>query len=185
MTHDDAPTMAVDSRSDAELLAAVADGDRGALGELFARHEPWLAARLSYRCADQMYVDEAITETFLAVWRRPRSWRGEGEVSAWLWGIAIRALMHQLRPRKSVVERLARLRSHDVDSAEELVLARVEHSDVGVALQRLSPELRAVVQATVLDGLSTREAATLLGIPPGTVKSRMSRARAELRGALL
>ena len=106
-------------------------------------------------------------------------------MAAWLWGIAIRSLLHQLRPRRNVVERLVRLRSDAAVSSEEEVLARVEHSDVGTALQRLSPELRAVVQATVLDGLSTREAATLLGIPSGTVKSRMSRARHELREALL
>lgn len=70
-------------------------------------------------------------------------------------------------------------------SAGEAVLLRVEHSDVGRALQKLSPELLAVVQATVIDGLSTREADELLGIPSGTVKSRMSRARLELREALL
>ncbi len=171
--------------SDSVLLAAVRDGDRGALHELFRRHEPWLAVRLSYRCADRTMVDEAISETFLSVWRRPGAWRGDGEVAAWLWGIAIRALLHQFRPRRNVVERLVRLRSEEQVSPEELVLARIEHSDVGAALQNLSPELRAVVQATVLDGLSTREAAALLGIPSGTVKSRMSRARAELRGALL
>jgi RNA polymerase sigma-70 factor (ECF subfamily) len=83
------------------------------------------------------------------------------------------------------VERLIRLRPEESTTPEELVLTRIENSDVGAAFQRLSPELRAVVQATVLDGLSTREAARLLGIPSGTVKSRMSRARAELRGALL
>ena len=60
----------------------------------------------------------------------------------------------------------------------------VEHGDLAGALDRLSPELRAVVQATVLDGLSTREAGRLLGIPQGTVKTRMMRARTELRGAL-
>jgi RNA polymerase sigma-70 factor (ECF subfamily) len=51
-------------------------------------------------------------------------------------------------------------------------------------LDRLSPELLSVVQATVLDGLSTREAAKLLRIPVGTVKSRNARARAQLREAL-
>ncbi len=181
----DPDPVAVEDRSDPDLLAAVADGDREALHALFRRHEPWLSVRLSYRCADPAVVDEAIGETFLAVWRRPRGWRGDGEVAAWLWGIAIRALLHQLRPRRNVVERLVRFRADDQVSAEEVVLTRIEHSDVGAALERLSPELRAVVQATVLDGLSTREAASLLGIPPGTVKSRMSRARAELRGALL
>ena len=120
-----------------------------------------------------------------SVWQKPGKYKGEGEVAAWLWGIAIRTLLHRLRPRKSVVERLVQLRPEHHPSAEEAVLLRVEHSDVGQALQRLSPELLAVVQATVLDGLSTREAAELLGIPSGTVKSRMSRARLELREALL
>jgi RNA polymerase sigma-70 factor, ECF subfamily len=175
----------VDDRSDAELLAAVADADRGALRELFVRHEPWLATRLARRCADPALVDTAVQDAFLAVWRKPQGWRGEGDVAAWLWGIGVRSLLHQLRPRANVLERLRNLRNHPATSAEEEVLARVEHSDVGVAFARLSPDLQAVVQATVLDGLTTREAAALLGIPSGTVKSRMSRARTELREALL
>ncbi|HEY6567943.1 MAG TPA: sigma-70 family RNA polymerase sigma factor, partial [Actinomycetota bacterium] len=69
-------------------------------------------------------------------------------------------------------------------SAEDEVLIGVEHGDLGAALGRLSPELRAVVQATVLDGLTTKEAAMLLGIPQGTVKTRAARARRELREAL-
>ena len=69
-------------------------------------------------------------------------------------------------------------------SAEEQVLLGVEHGDLGGALDRLSPELRAVVQATVLDGLTTREAGRLLGIPAGTVKTRMMRARIQLREEL-
>lgn len=174
-----------DRRSDAELLGDVAAADRGALHELFRRHEPWLAARLRQRCSDPGIVDEVVQDTFLAVWRSAERYRGTGEVGAWLWGIALRTLLHHLRPRRSVIERLARLRAEPDHSAEDAVLTRIEHSDVGVALARLSPELRAVVVATVLDGLSTREAATLLGIPSGTVKSRMSRARLELREALL
>ena len=71
-----------------------------------------------------------------------------------------------------------------VVAAEEAVLLGVEHGDLAVALGTLSPELRAVVQATVLDGLTTREAARLLKIPTGTVKTRMMRARTQLRGAL-
>ena len=72
---------------------------------------------------------------------------------------------------------------HDqtVISAEDLVLLGVEHGDVGSAVARLSPELRAVLQATVLDGLTTREAGRLLGIPAGTVKTRVMRAKAALR----
>jgi RNA polymerase sigma-70 factor (ECF subfamily) len=56
--------------------------------------------------------------------------------------------------------------------------------DLAAAMDRLSPELGAVIQATALDGLTTREAASLLGIPRGTVKTRLMRARRELREAL-
>jgi RNA polymerase sigma-70 factor, ECF subfamily len=171
--------------SDRQLLDEVAAGDRGALRQLFDRHQPWLAARVRRRCSDPAIVDEVVNDTFLVVWEKPGTYREGGEVAAWLWGIAIRTLLHRLRPRKSVFERLMQHRQESLPSAEEAVLLRVEHSDVGQALQRLSPELIAVVQATVLDGLSTREAAELLGIPSGTVKSRMSRARLELRKALL
>ncbi|WP_198346436.1 MULTISPECIES: RNA polymerase sigma factor [Nocardioides] len=172
--------------SDRALLARIAEDDRGALHELFVRHQPWLAARVRQRCADPAIVAEVVNDTFLVVWEKPGRYAGDGEVAAWLWGIAIRTLLHRLRPRKSVLERLTALRhDHATASAEEAVLLSVEHTDVGQALQRLSPELVAVVQATVIDGLSTREAAALLGIPSGTVKSRMSRARSELREALL
>jgi RNA polymerase sigma-70 factor (ECF subfamily) len=174
-----------DSRADRDLLEEIAAGDRGALHTLFTRHQPWLAARVRQRSSDPEVVAEVVNDTFLVVWQKPKAYKGDGEVAAWLWGIAIRTLLHRVRPRKPVLERLVRLRQEHEPSAEEAVLLAVEHGDVGAALQRLSPELLAVVQATVLDGLSTREAAALLGIPSGTVKSRMSRARLELREALL
>src|SRR6476660_6406558 len=113
--------------SDAQLVDAVKASDRGALRELFVRHEPWLAIRLSRRCADPAVVHTAVQDAFLAVWRTPQGWRGDGEVAAWLWGIAVRSLLHELRPRANVLERLRNLRSRPATSAEEEVLARVEH----------------------------------------------------------
>ncbi len=181
--------------SDAALLAAVGDGDRGALRDLYERHAPWLQMRLSRRCADPGMVDEVLQDTFVAVWRKPRAYKGEGEVGAWLWGIAVRRLIDQLRragvrerltPRRRVsLEDLKPARLHGATpSAEELVLLGVEHGDLAGAVNKLSPELRAVLQATVLDGLTTQEAGRLLGIPAGTVKTRMMRARIQLREEL-
>lgn len=175
--------MDLESASDAELMAAVAAQDRGALRVLHERHSPWLAARLRRRCGDADVVAEAVQDTWLAVWRAPR-WSGSGEVGAWLWGIAIRRLIGVQRRRNRWQPPVRRVDSEVVVSAEERVMLGVEHGDLAGALASLSPELRAVVQATVLDGLTTREAASLLGIPRGTVKSRMSRARTEMRGAL-
>ena len=169
---------------DTELVAQVGEGDRGALEALYRLHEPWLRLRLARRCADRQVVDEVLQDTFVTVWRSARRYEGRGEVGAWLWGIAIRTLLHRLRPRRPVVDRLRALRGEVQTSAEEQVLVGVEHGDLAGALGDLSPELRAVVQATVLDGLTTNEAAALLGIPPGTVKTRMLRARRQLREAL-
>ncbi|MEZ5174595.1 MAG: RNA polymerase sigma factor [Acidimicrobiia bacterium] len=172
--------MGVD-QSDSELLTAIADGDRDALRVLYERHAGWLVVRLSHRCGDPDMVNEAVQDTFLAVWRRPRSYRGDGETAAWLWGIAIRRLLDRIR-RRSRWETVAEwIKPGAVVSAEDEVLVGVEYSDAGTALDRLSPELKIVMQATVLDGLTVRETAQLLGIPAGTVKTRMMRARHQLR----
>ncbi|GAA0383848.1 RNA polymerase sigma24 factor [Acrocarpospora corrugata] len=159
----------------------IAEGDRRALEILYARHAPWLILRLTRRCADATLVDEAVQDTFVAVWRTAARWNAKGEVAAWIWGIGIRRLLDQLRRRP-----LAVLPAYEqvVVSAEEQVLLGIEYGDLGGALARLSPELRAVVQATVLDGLTTREAGKLLGLPSGTVKTRMMRAKAQLREGL-
>ena len=175
--------------TDAALATAMADGDRRALETLYARHAPWLLLRLQRRCADPGLVDEVLQDTFLAAWRGAGRWTGNGELGAWLWGIAIRRLVDALRRRPRDRTLIARAETSalsftQLESAEDRVLAGIEYGDLGGALQRLSPELRAVVEATVLDGLTTREAAVLLGIPAGTVKTRMMRARAQLRGAL-
>ncbi|MFC0530413.1 RNA polymerase sigma factor [Phytohabitans kaempferiae] len=83
--------------SDADLLRAVADGDEGALRLLFDRHAPWLAARLRRRCPDPDAVDDVLQDTFVAVWKGAKRWRGDGEAGAWLWGIAARRLISRLR----------------------------------------------------------------------------------------
>jgi RNA polymerase sigma-70 factor (ECF subfamily) len=165
------------------LLAAVADGDRAALRELYDRHAPWIAIRLARRCADRDLVDDAVQDTFVAVWRSAGAYRGSGAAPAWIWGIAIRRLIDGIR-RRPVREFRSAERTADEPSAEERVLVGIEHGDLGGALDRLSPELRAVVQATVLDGLTSKEAGRLLGMPSGTVKTRMMRARAQLRQEL-
>lgn len=167
----------------------MAERDGGALRTLYERHSPWLMLRLTRRCADPGMVDEVVQDTFLAVWRKPQSYGGEGEVAAWIWGIGIRRLIDAFRRRGTDTSVLYQSPESEgvwrVDrSAEEEVLLDVEYGDLAGALNRLSPELRTVMQVTVLDGLTTKEAARLLGIPRGTVKTRMMRARIQLREEL-
>jgi RNA polymerase sigma-70 factor (ECF subfamily) len=171
-----------DHRSDGELLEAVTDRDRDALRELYDRHAPWLRARLLRRCSNESVVEEVVQDVFVAVWTKPGSWHGSGAVAAWIWGIGIRRLMSALRPRRPLPLRL--LLAPDAPSAEEVVLLGIEHGPLAAAIDDLSPELRDVVRAIALDGLSSREAGRLLGVPAATVRTRMARARTQLQEAL-
>lgn len=176
-------------RNDEALLRAVAQGDTTALAALYDRHAGWLLARLNRRCADPETVREVLQDTFVTAWRSAGTHRG-AEAGGWLWVIAARRLVDAQRTRART-ERVAQAEQAGgaewtaaVPSAEDRVLAGLEYGDVGAALDRISPELREVLRATVIDGLTTREAARLLGIPEGTVKTRAMRARRELRAAL-
>ncbi|MBW6432480.1 sigma-70 family RNA polymerase sigma factor [Actinoplanes hulinensis] len=172
---------------DDAALRRIAAGDRAAFQAFYRAHAPWLAARLRRRCADPELAAELLQETFLAVWRVAAGYRGGAQSAGWLWSIALSRLIDS--------QRRAAVRPHTVvalgdeehgrhPSAEDEALTRVWDTTVIDALRRLSPELRAVLQATVLDGLSVREAAVLLGVPEGTVKTRAMRARRQLREAL-
>ena len=179
---------APDLRDDSLLVAALAEGDLAALRVLYDRHAPWLSVRLARRCNDPEVVADALQETFTAVWKSAARYQGQGEVAAWMWGIAIRRLVSRLRGRKDVVLLDPLQQSYGLGpaehSVEEQVLLDVEYGDLGAALGRLSPEMRAVVQATVLDGLTMKETAHLLHVPQNTVKTRLHRAKAHLRDDL-
>jgi hypothetical protein len=106
-------------------------------------------------------VDQAVQDTFLALWREPAAYRGGGDVAAFIWGIGIRRLIDAIR-RESGARRRPPWRAAEPDvvvSAENQVLVGIEHGRLGQALAGLSPELRTAIEATVLDGLTCAEAA--------------------------
>jgi RNA polymerase sigma-70 factor (ECF subfamily) len=174
----------VSEEIDRALVARVASGDRPALEELYHRHAGWLTARLEHRCRDRETVDIALQDTFVAVWRGAGRYGGQGAVGAWLWGIAVRRLADELRRRRPVPVPEGEWLDGVSSSSEELVLEAGGHGDLADAFRELDADLQRVLLATVVDGLSTKEAARLLGIPQGTVKTRMMRAREHLRGRL-
>jgi RNA polymerase sigma-70 factor, ECF subfamily len=171
---------------DAALLRAMARGDEAALGTLYDRHAGWLTVRLTRRCAMPDVVDHAVQDTFLALWREAGSYRGGGDVAAFIWGIGVRRLIDAIRRERGTARQKpwATAEPQVVVSAEDQVLVGIEHGRLGQALADLPPELRGAIEATVLDGLTCAEAAVLLGVAEGTVKSRCHRARQALRTAL-
>ncbi|MDP2290320.1 MAG: RNA polymerase sigma factor [Actinomycetota bacterium] len=168
--------MTAPERTDPELLAAIAAGDRAALEALYHRHARWLLVRLHHRCSDADLVDSALQDTFVSVWRGARNYRPDaGEVGAWVWSIAVRRLVDHLRRRPHPTPVSA------VPEPEPLPPPGTPTYDL---LSRLPAELHSVVQAVYVDGLTTAEAGVLLGIPQGSVKSRLSRAKPLLQEVL-
>lgn len=168
--------------SDEAVVRRIANGDRSALAELYERHAGWLTVRLGRRCHNAELVDTALQDTFLAVWKQAGKYEPTGEVGAWLWTIAIRRLIDQLRKRPPPAP------VADVVPLADVIVYEVPlalgHTELGAAFAMLEPELQAVMAATALDGLTNRETAAMLGIPTGTVKSRLSRARQILQERL-
>lgn len=169
-------------RSDSQLLAGVSRRDASALGELYDTHARLLAFRLRREGASVEEAEDVLQETFLDVWRTSEAYRGDAEVAAWLWGIAHRKYLMLVRGEVRLRHREERAHStlEGVDEEGDLVLSM----DAGHALSELNPDLRLAFEAVAVDGLSTAEAAERLGVPEGTVKSRVHRARSALRKEL-
>jgi RNA polymerase sigma-70 factor (ECF subfamily) len=171
-----------------QLVRRTARGDRAAFEEFYRRTSPWLVVRLRRRCADEQVVAEVMQETYLAVWRAAGSFSGAaagGTAVGWVWTIAARRLVDAFRRRAHHAQPPPAVRVAVVaPAAEEEALATTVGDYVGDALRALAPELRQVLQAMVLDGLSVRETSVLLGLPEGTVKTRARRARIAMREAL-
>jgi RNA polymerase sigma-70 factor (ECF subfamily) len=171
------------------LVRLVAAGDRAAFEELYRRTSPWLAVRLRRRCHDDDLVAEVLQETYLAIWRAAAAFAGAGaggSAVGWMWTIAARRLVDALRrrARDARVPPVPLPPEQVAPAAEDEALQATVGDELGEALRRLAPELRQVLEALVLDGLSVRETAVLLGLPEGTVKTRARRARIAMREAL-
>lgn len=170
------------------MLRAIARGDPAAFDEFCGRTALWLAVRLGRRCRDPELVAEVVQDTYLTVWRAARGFvetGDDGGAVGWLWTIAARRLVDALRRRERETRPVPAVGTeHLAPAAEEEALRTSLDEAMVDALRRLAPELRQVMQALVLDGLSVRETSILLGIPEGTVKTRARRARIALREAL-
>jgi len=168
------------------LVARVAAGDDTALRELFSRHAPWLAARLR-AVLPAAEVEDVLQETFLAVWRGADGYRAGGAAGAWLWGIARRQAALLLRRRGPAAAALpdgATAGAPQAADPAEVALARADLTAAVAALGPPGGPEREVWRLLYVEDRPVAEVAALLGVPPGTVKSRAHRARRLLRAAL-
>ncbi|WP_436656465.1 RNA polymerase sigma factor [Actinoplanes sp. URMC 104] len=171
---------------DGELWRRAREGEPEAFGVLFDRHGEAVRAFCARRSGSLDAADDLVSIVFLEAWRR----RGDvelvdGNALPWLYGIARRTVQHRWRTALRHRRALDRLGAAPAapDHADE-VAARLdderELARLREAFERLRPPDRDVLVLCVWQGLTYAEAAVALGVPVGTVRSRLSRARARL-----
>jgi len=169
---------------DPELVRRAQGGDARAFTDLVRHYEPRLRA-LAYRLLeDRDLTDDVLQEAYLRAFKALGRFRGDSSLGTWLYRITYNACIDELRRGRKVVPLLPDIESDTLDlrtGPEETAVAR---RDLAAALASLPSDMRAVVVLVDADGLDYGEAAKILGVPPGTIGSRLSRARAVLRAAL-
>ncbi len=162
---------------DAELLAAHVGGDREAFTQLVRRHQDRLWAVAVRTCSgDRELAADCLQEALIAAYRKAASFRGDARLTTWLHRIVVNACLDGLRRRRpttslpewDLVDR------HDAHSETETRL------DVRAALARLPEGQRLALVLVDMQGMSVAEAAAVLDVAEGTVKSRCARGRAAL-----
>lgn len=172
--------------SDEVLLRRVGRGEADALSALYRRHGEglfWFLVRLA---GDRMVAEEILQDTLLAVWRGAGGFAGRSRARTWLYGVARRQAHNRLRvvrPGETALDELAEPVAVE-PGPEELALASLQRERVLAAVARLSLPHREVVVLTFVAGLAQAEIAEVVGVPVGTVKSRLHHARAALLRSL-
>jgi RNA polymerase sigma-70 factor (ECF subfamily) len=180
--HADAPP--ADTSSDAELLVRVADRDREAFELLYRRYVRSVFGLALRRLRDRQRAEDAVQETFTAVWRSARSYRPErGAAAPWLFAVARNAIIDRLRARNEPPTEVPDTPSADPgppDRAESAFVAWRVHR----ALEELPEKEREVLELAYWSEMSQSEVAEYLHIPLGTVKTRTRTALTRLAGLL-
>jgi len=171
--------------SDRELLALHVDGDDHAFAELFRRHKDrmWAVALRTVR--EPELAADCVQDGFIAAFRRAESFRGEAAVTTWLHRIVVNACLDRLRREQRVsVRRAGDLGELDLPDRHDRHASVEARVDVHAALAQIPEGQRLALVLVDMHGLSVAEAAQVLGVAEGTVKSRCFRGR-EALGAIL
>lgn len=182
----DLEARARDDAVDRELIARIAIGDRDALTRLYQRHGASLFGYLTRLADDRAVAEEILQDTLVAVWNGAGSFEGRSSAVTWLVGIARRQAHNTLRrrtlPRADVAE-LEVLPAPDPEP-EDAAIAKADREEIAAAMARLAPVHREALVLSFVHGLSYNEMARSVGVPEGTIKSRLSNAKRALRALL-
>jgi RNA polymerase sigma-70 factor (ECF subfamily) len=168
---------------DPDILRQVAGGEIGALGELYDRYQEPIRRFLARATSDAEDVDDLVHATFLAAAKSAGRYDGRPSCRAWLIGIAAQLLRRRRQSFGRFLAVLSSLRGVRATATDPRPALQAR-SDVERALVRISAAKRITLLMAEVEGLSCAEIAAALGVPIGTVWTRLHAARRELRRAL-
>ncbi len=179
------------SRTDEELIRETLDGQTDAYGELILRYQDRLFNSLLRVVKSRHDAMDAAQDAFLQAYQKLDGFRGDSQFYSWLFRIAMNAGLSRMRrkSRQDVSLEAQQSRGHNMtDEAaadpSDRIAQTEQQQQVFAALDSLADDHRVVLTLKELEGLKYEEIAELLGCPVGTVRSRLHRARAELREKL-
>ena len=171
-----------DKTSDESLVARVAEGDRQALRLLFARHQQKMYRFVLRLVANDATAEDVVNDVFFDLWRHAASFEGRARLSTWLLAIARNKALSAMRGRtdQPLDDAMAEAIPDPASSAEETLDASQRGTILRQCLEQLSPAHREIIDLVYYHERSVDEAATILGVPAATVKTRMFYARKRL-----
>lgn len=170
--------------SDYMLIREMAQGNVQALEDLYARHGLSLLHYLIGQVGDAALAEEILQNVMLSAWKAAGSFRGESKVRTWLIAIARNQAINTWRQRHLTSVPLNEADSIPRTEPVEVIIRDAEQAEVRSALRQLPDEQRETLELIFYHGLTGPEAANILGVSVGTIKSRLHRAKATLKDIL-
>ena len=160
-------------------LRKAKDGDPVAFSALVRLYDPQLRAYAYRILGDRTAMDDALQNAYLSAFRAIRRFRGDASFKNWMYRIVHNACIDLIRKRRDDVELF-----EGVAAVSDPATAGIARLDLAAAFERMTVEHRSVLMLVDVEGLDYAEAAVVLSIPVGTVRSRLNRARAAMRREL-
>lgn len=170
--------------SDLSLIQAIGDGDTVALQALYERHGAGILSFLIGRLDERHVAEEVLQDVMLAVWKSASTFRGDCKVTTWILTIANRLAINAFHRRKPHSYPLNEAIISDNGSVPAQAEKNLLYEQVDEVYRGLPIKQREVVQLFFYHGLTQAETAQVLGVPEGTVKSRLHHARQTMRRLL-
>jgi len=165
--------------TDEALVERIAKGDKRALQILYCRHNVFIYRFVLRFLSDEASAEDVVSDVFLAVWRRAGRFEGRSQVSTWLLAIARNKALSLMRARTTepLNEEIAETVEDLSDDPEASLQKEQRRAILQECLTQLSAVHREIVDLVYYHGKKIEEAATILGVPLNTVKTRMFYAR--------